>query len=229
MISWINGRKIYQNKSGNKAKVVIECGGIGYEVQLLLRQLDNIPAKENFNLWLHQVTREDGSILFGFIKLEERDLFRKLISISGIGPQIAMALLEDFKVEELVFAIVNQQTSKLIKSQGVGKRVAERLFVELKSKLDEFQITEDAFSLEKERANSKPNDENTNQTYKNELSLALKALGYNEVEINQVLSAKAKDLKIAEKSSFGDNSIETCEGFDELLKSSLVWLSENLT
>ena len=84
--------------------------------------------------------------------------------LSGIGPQIAMALLEDYKVEELVLAIMNHQTSQLTKSQGVGKRVAERLFVELKNKLDEFQITDSSLNEENKRDNLKTNDKKGIQT-----------------------------------------------------------------
>ena len=138
MICWLKGKLIQNWHISSRKGVVINVGGIGYEVQLLSKQIvieDKTIEKE---FWIHQITREDCTNLYGFNEINERDLFRKIISVNGIGPQIGMALLDDLEVNQLVNAIESNDVNLLTKSQGIGKRIAERLIVELKNKLQQF-------------------------------------------------------------------------------------------
>ena len=138
MICWLKGKLIQNWHISSRKGVVINVGGIGYEVQLLSKQIVTIDKTIEKEFWIHQITREDCTNLYGFNEINERDLFRKIISVNGIGPQIGMALLDDLEVNQLVNAIENNDVNLLTKSQGIGKRIAERLIVELKNKLQQF-------------------------------------------------------------------------------------------
>ncbi len=138
MISWLKGQIIQKWYQSSKKGVVINVGGVGYEVQLLSKQINIIDKSIVKEFWIHQIIRDDSITLYGFNDINQRDLFRKIISVNGIGPQIGMALLEDFEVNQLVDAIEGNDLNLLTKSQGIGKRIAERLIVELKSKLQQF-------------------------------------------------------------------------------------------
>ena len=115
--------------------MVISCGGVGYEVQLTSRDQNRQMDGAGCTLWVHQVQRDDGSTLFGFCEQQERDLFRILIGVNGVGPQMALALLDCSQVDELVAAIVDGDLKRLTQAQGVGKRTAERIAVELRDRL----------------------------------------------------------------------------------------------
>ena len=138
MISWLKGEKVHTWKTSSRKGVVLNVGGVGYEIQLLPKQIDKAEVLNEFELWIHQIDREDGTSLYGFIEVNQRDLFREIISVNGIGPQIGMAMLEEFEVPQLVNAIENKESNLLTKTQGIGKRIAERLIVELRNKLQRF-------------------------------------------------------------------------------------------
>ena len=110
MISWLKGEIIHKWKISSKKGVVLNVGGVGYEIQLLPKQIDKAEDSNEIELWIHQIDREDGTNLYGFIEVNQRDLFREIISVNGIGPQIGMALLEDFEVDQLVNAIENKES-----------------------------------------------------------------------------------------------------------------------
>ena len=138
MISWLKGEIIHTWKISSKKGIVLNVGGVGYEIQLLPTQICKEEDSNKIELWIHQIDREDGTSLYGFIEVNQRNLFREIISVNGIGPQIGMALLEDFGVAQLVNAIENKESNLLTKTQGIGKRIAERLIVELRNKLQRF-------------------------------------------------------------------------------------------
>ena len=105
MISWLKGRIIQNWQLSSKEGVVLNVSGVGYEVQILSKQIFLIDQSKETEFWIHQINREDSTSLYGFIEVNQRDIFRKIISVNGIGPQIGMALLDDLEVNELVFAI----------------------------------------------------------------------------------------------------------------------------
>ena len=180
MISWLKGEKVHTWKISSRKGVVLNVGGVGYEIQLLPKQIDKAEVLNEFELWIHQINREDGTSLYGFIEVNQRDLFREIISVNGIGPQIGMAMLEEFEVPQLVNAIENKESNLLTKTQGIGKRIAERLIVELRNKLQRFTDNDKTIHENK-------NDIEANQfsKYIDEIYLILNSLGYVDNEIKE--------------------------------------------
>jgi Holliday junction DNA helicase RuvA len=120
----------------NPPQVVVDCGGVGYEVQVPMSTFYNLPASgEKVALLTHFVVREDAQILYGFATATEREAFRELIKISGVGPRTALAILSGLSVGELSHAVTLQEAGRLVKIPGIGKKTAERLLLELKGKL----------------------------------------------------------------------------------------------
>jgi len=120
----------------NPPQVIVDCGGVGYEVQVPMGTFYNLPASgEKVSLLTHFVVREDAQILYGFASEAERAAFRELIKISGVGPRTALSVLSGMSVGELSQAVTLQEAGRLIKVPGIGKKTAERLLLELKGKL----------------------------------------------------------------------------------------------
>ena len=224
MISWLKGKIIHTWKISSKHGVVLNVGGIGYEIQLLPTQIGEAEDSNNTELWIHQIDREDGTSLYGFIEINKRDLFREIISVNGIGPQIGMALLEDLEVNQLVSAIENKESNLLIKTQGVGKRIADRLIVELGNKLKRFLDNN-------ETSHNKKKDINPNQfaEYINEIYFILNSLGYIDTEIKdsiKILTTNEKENSLLLSSL----SVEEKEELmNKHLKEILMKLSEKST
>jgi holliday junction DNA helicase RuvA len=120
----------------NPPEVIVDCGGVGYEVQVPMSTFYNLPGLgERVTLLTHFVVREDAQILYGFGAPQERSTFRQLIKISGIGPKMALGVLSGMSVAELSQAVTLQDPNRLTKIPGIGKKTAERLMLELKGKL----------------------------------------------------------------------------------------------
>jgi Holliday junction DNA helicase RuvA len=117
-------------------QVLVDVGGVGYELDVPMSTFYNLPALgERVTLLTHFVVREDAQVLFGFLTAPERDAFRQLVRIGGVGPRIALAVLSGLSVAELAQAVAAQDAARLVKLPGVGKKTAERLLLELKGKL----------------------------------------------------------------------------------------------
>ena len=224
MISWLKGEKVHTWKISSRKGVVLNVGGIGDEIQLLAKQIDKAELLNEFELWIHQIDREDGTSLYGFIEVNQRDLFREIISVNGIGPQIGMAMLEEFEVPQLVNAIENKESNLLTKTQGIGKRIAERLIVELRNKLQRFTDNDKTIHENK-------NDIEANQfsKYIDEIYLILNSLGYLDNEIKESI----KTITINEKENSlllnSSSAEEKAELMDKHLKEILMNLSEKST
>lgn len=120
----------------NPPQVLVDCHGVGYEVDVPMSTFYNLPAVgEKTSLLTHFVVREDAQILYGFGTAAERESFRQLIKISGVGPRTALSVLSGMSVTELSQAISLQEAGRLVKVPGIGKKTAERLLLELKGKL----------------------------------------------------------------------------------------------
>ena len=116
--------------------VLVDCNGVGYEVDVPMSTFYNLPhTGEKVVLFTHLVVREDAHLLFGFGSASERALFRQLIKITGIGARMALAILSGMSVADLSQAVTLQETGRLVKVPGIGKKTAERLLLELKGKL----------------------------------------------------------------------------------------------
>lgn len=116
--------------------VLVDVHGVGYEVQVPMSTFYNLPELgAKVTLLTQFIVREDAQLLFGFLTAGERESFRELIKISGVGPRIALALLSGLSTEELASAVAAQEAGRLVKVPGIGKKTAERLLLELKGKL----------------------------------------------------------------------------------------------
>ena len=221
MIGWLKGSKITSWTSGTRSGLIINCSGIGYEVQLLPRQIVDLNSQNEIEIWVHQIHKDEGVSLYGFREIRERDLFRKLINVNGIGPQIALSLLENTKYDDLITAICEEDKNTLKKAQGVGSRMAERILVELKDKLDNFKLESITIAETKESTED--------ILSKNETYYALKAIGYEKKEIRQAFEALGIEIKLNEKNKYSaDSNLKELDS-DQILKEALLWLSQNLT
>ena len=224
MISWLKGEVIHSWNISSKKGVVLNVGGVGYEIQLLPKQIVKAEDSNKIELWIHQVDREDGTNLYGFIEVNQRDIFRKIISVNGIGPQIGIALLEDFEVTQLVNTIENKESNLLTKTQGIGKRIAERLTVELRSKLQSFIDNNETIN-----DNKKEIRPNLFSKYIDEIYIILNSLGYVDNEIKdsiKIITTKEKENSLLFNSLSAE---EKAKLMDKHLKEILLKLSAKST
>ncbi len=163
--------------------VLIDVQGVGYEVDVPMSTFYNLGnLGDKVSLLTHFVVREDAQILFGFLTAEERATFRQLIKISGVGPKMALSLLSGLSVAELSQAVSKQDSGRLVKVPGIGKKTAERLLLELKGKLGP------DLALPASVANDNQAD----------ILQALIALGYSEKEAGAALKALPPDVGVSE-------------------------------
>ena len=123
-------------------QVVVDVGGVGYEVDVPMSTFYSLPATgEAITLYTHLIVREDAHVLYGFATLEERTAFRQLIRISGVGARTALSVLSGMSVADLAHAIAAQEAGRLTKVPGIGKKTAERLLLELRGKLADVAVS----------------------------------------------------------------------------------------
>jgi Holliday junction DNA helicase RuvA len=151
----------------NPAQLIVDCNGVGYEVSVPMSTFYHLPATgERVALLTHMVVREDAQLLYGFGTTQERELFRELIKISGIGARTALAILSGMSVNDLAQAVTLQEVGRLTRIPGIGKKTGERLLLELKGKLGA-------------ELGTPPGTEGESS---NDILSALLALGYSEKE-----------------------------------------------
>lgn len=167
----------------NPPEVLVDCHGVGYEVQVPMSTFYNLPAiGERVSLLTQFIVREDAQLLYGFGTAQERQAFRELIKISGVGPRTALSILSGMGVADLAQAVSLQETGRLVKVPGIGKKTAERLLLELKGKLGA-DVGVRAHAV------------NDNQA---DILQALLALGYNDKEAAAALKALPADVGVSE-------------------------------
>ncbi len=168
----------------NPPQILIECHGVGYEVDVPMSTFFNLPVVgSQVALLTHFVVREDAQVLFGFGTASERDAFRQLIRISGVGPRTALGVLSGLSVADLAAAVSTQNASRLVKVPGIGKKTAERLLLELKGKLGADVTASQAAGLTPAHT---------------DITQALLALGYNEKEATAALKGLPAELGVSE-------------------------------
>jgi Holliday junction DNA helicase RuvA len=169
----------------NPPQLLIDVNGVGYEIEVPMSTFYNLPViGQSVSLHVHMVVREDAQLLFGFGSEDERRAFRQLIRISGVGARIALALLSGLSVAELVQAVALQESGRLVKVPGIGKKTAERLLLELKGKLgDELSGT-----VAGERTLPARSD----------VINALLGLGYSDKEAQGAVKALPEGLSVSE-------------------------------
>jgi Holliday junction DNA helicase RuvA len=162
MITQIKGRLVEKNPT----YVVIDCSGVGYLLHISLNTFSSLPESEAITLYAHLSVKEDSHTLYGFIDKTEREIFRLLISVSGVGPSIARTMLSSMSSEEIQQAIASENIALIQSVKGIGAKTAQRVIIDLKDKiLKTFDL--DSISVIK------------NNTNKDEALSALEVLGFN--------------------------------------------------
>ena len=174
--------------------LILDVNGLGYELEVPMTTLYRLPSiGEPITLHTHLVVREDAQLLYGFIGKRDRDFFRELIRLNGVGPKLALALMSSLEVDELVRCVQAQDTSALTKVPGVGKKTAERLLVELKDRFKAWETVPAMFALVPNQPGGP--DAAPVATAENDAVSALISLGYKPQEASKAISAiKEKGL-----------------------------------
>ena len=164
--------------------IVVDCAGVGYEVEVPMSTFYNLPeVGVKITLLTHMVVREDAQLLYGFGTQQEKDTFRQLLKVNGIGAKSALSILSGVSIEDLVDAVASQDVAILTRIPGVGKKTAERLLLELKDKFDTVSL-----GVAVGQAKSATQD----------VLNALLALGYNEREAVASVKLLDKDVTVSE-------------------------------
>ena len=168
----------------NPPQVLVDCNGVGYEVDVPMSTFYNLPGVgEKISLLTHLVVREDAQLLYGFGTAAEREAFRQLIKISGVGPRTALSVLSGMSVADIAQAVTAQDAGRLVKVPGIGKKTAERLLLELKGR----------FGADLGAAAAGPGS-----GAQTDILQALVALGYSDKEAAASLKALPKDVGVSE-------------------------------
>jgi len=172
MITQIKGRLVEKTPT----YVVVDCGGVGYLLHISLNTFSSISDSEAILLYTHLSVKEDAHTLYGFIDKTEREIFRLLISVSGVGPSIARTMLSSMSTDEIQQAIATENTALIQSVKGIGAKTAQRVIIDLKDKILK--------TFDMDTISAMPN--NTN---KEEALSALEVLGFNRKQSEKVLSA----------------------------------------
>ena len=185
MYAFVQG-KLYSKNSG---EVVVNCSGVGYLINTSLQTFEKLPnVNEDVFLNTYLIVREDSHQLYGFLNTQELELFKLLISISGVGPKVALGILSSVTPSILRDSIIRNDLLKLQKLPGIGKKTAERLVLELKDKIQKVDI--------------QPNDDSSSKSAIGDLTLfdeatsALIALGYNKTLAEKAVKQSENDFKL---------------------------------
>ena len=218
MISWINGDLVELWQTNQKFFVLINCQGLGYEIQILesffLKLKTNQVSNKNITLWLKHIKKEDSDLLFGFISKDQKNFFIEICSIRGVGSQIGMGILNKFSISEVINAIKTQNKKLICSVPGIGQKMSERLILELKNKFK----SEIQFEDKKGKDEFEINNPETNKMIE-DLQLTLQSLNYKNKEIKTMLPIifKQVDLHAKKENNFS---------FENLLKLAMNYLDK---
>jgi Holliday junction DNA helicase RuvA len=209
MIGYLKGTvATIQKSTANRVTLILEVNKIGYELQIPRRLSQELQAVSGeVQVFTHLQTREEQQVLYGFASAAERDLFRQLVSVSGIGAQLAIALIDTLGLPNLVQAIVTGNIRALAKTPGVGNKTAERIALELKTKLAEWRKLAGVATPASATGPS--------PTILEDVEMTLLALGYENSEIGQALEAISQDTLLAKNTNA-----------EEWIRSAIAWLSQ---
>ena len=219
MISWISGDLVDFWQTNQKFFVLINCQGLGYEIQILesffLKLKTNQISNKNITLWIKHIKKEDSDLLFGFTSKDQKNFFNEILNIRGIGAQIGMGILNKFSINDIKNAINAQNKNLICSIPGVGKKMSERLILELKIKFkNELQ-----FDKEKDKHEFEINDPEINNLM-NDLQLTLESLNYRNKEIKTILPVIFQEVDLLKKK---DNNLL----FENLLKLAMNYLDKD--
>ena len=219
MISWLTGQYIEIWLINQKFFILINCQGLGYEIQILESlfhklKTNKIPNK-NITLWIKHIKKEDSDLLFGFTSKDQKNFFSEILNIRGVGSQIGMGILNKFSISELINAIYTKNKQLICSIPGIGQKMSERLILELKSKFrNELQIEE-----ERRKDDFEINDIEIKEMM-GDLQLTLKSLNYTNNEIKGI-------LPIIIKQSGGLTKKDKNSSFENLLKLAMNYLDND--
>jgi Holliday junction DNA helicase RuvA len=207
MINYLKGQCVSVGKNyQNRMMLILEVNQTGYEIQIPSSFAHNLTpdTQDIIQIFTHFYVREDQQQLFGFATPAERDLFAQLISVSGIGTQLAIALMDTLGLEGLVQAIVMGNIEQLSKTPGVGKKTAERIALELKTKLAQWR-----------QVSGLPSETNRpDSSIINDVEMTLLALGYTQAEINRAIAALGQDT-----------TLQKNPNVEDWIRQAITWLS----
>ena len=219
MISWINGELVELYQSNQKFFVLINCQGLGYEIQILesffLKLKTNPISNKNITLWLKHIKKEDSDLLFGFTSKEQKNFFIKILSIRGVGSQIGMGILNKFSISEVINAIKTQNKKLICSVPGIGQKMSDRLILELKNKFK----NEIQFEEEKAKDEFEIKDPEINKMIE-DLQLTLQSLNYKNKEIKTILPVIINEVDLLAKK---ENNLS----FENLLKLAMNFLDND--
>ena len=221
MISWIKGELVSSWQANNKFYILINCQGLGYEIQTLESVILDINtnkiSEKDIILWLKHIKKEDSDMLFGFNSKEQRDFFIQILNIKGIGSQIGMALLNKFSVNQLINSISNNDKKSISSVQGIGQKMTDRIILELKSKVIKTQIEKENLN----KNNFLEENKNLDSIFK-DIDLTLQSLNYPKKEIKNLFPKLINNIKNNKNSSLEKDSIS----FENLLKEAMNYLDK---
>lgn len=172
-------------------EILIECAGVGYEVTMPMTSIYALPElNEQALIYTHFVVREDAQLLYGFVNTTERKLFRLLIKVNGVGPKLALAVLSAMSADQFVSCVAHDDISGIVKIPGVGKKTAERLLIEMRDRLKDWQVTShtpatDAMPLQLNSENTFIKSPLPNN--RGDAINALISLGYKQVQADKAV------------------------------------------
>ena len=192
MISWISGELVESWQTNQKFFVLINCQGLGYEIQILesffLELKTNQISNKKITLWIKYIKKEDSDLLFGFTSKDQKNFFIEILNIRGVGSQIGMGILNKFSISEVINAIKTQNKKLISSVPGIGQKMSDRLILELKSKYkNEIQIEREKDNYEVEFKNSET------KKMVEDLQLTLQSLNYTKNEIKSILPVIIKE------------------------------------
>ncbi len=218
MISWINGELVELWQTNQKFFVLINCQGLGYEIQILesffLNLKTNQISNKKITLWLKHIKKEDSDLLFGFTSKEQKNFFIEILSIRGVGSQIGMGILNKFSINEVINAIKTQNKKLICSVPGIGQKMSDRLILELKNKFK----SEIQFEEEKAKGEFAIKDPEINKMIE-DLQLTLRSLNYKNKEINTILPIIINEIDFPAKK---ENNLS----FENLLKLAMNYLDK---
>ena len=219
MISWIKGVLVSSWQTNHKFYILINCKGLGYEIQTLESVLidinkDKIPDKEVI-LWLKHIKKEDSDMLFGFSSKDQRDFFEQILNIKGLGSQIGMSLLNKFSLKQIIYAIRNNDKNAISSVQGIGQKMTDRIILELKSKVKTQQIEKEKL----DRNNFLVENKELTSIFE-DINLTLQSLNYPKKDIKNLFPKLINDIKKSNYSNIENDNIS----FENLLKKAINYL-----
>jgi len=176
MITQLKGRLVEKNPTD----VVIDCNGVGYEVHISLHSYSKINSQEQIHLYTHLLVKEDSHTLYGFVDKSEREIFRLLISVSGIGASTARAMLSSLNPIEIRDAIATEDVATIQSIKGIGAKTAQRVILDLKDKIIKIYDIDEVFV-------------SSNNTNKDEALTALEVLGFSRKQAEKVVDKIVKE------------------------------------